>query len=62
MSAVLISAHELVLYFLSHVQLRKGVIERLWWAPGIQSGSTHPSQKNTENDCIKKVTNKSMNS
>ena len=23
------------------VQLRRGVIERLWWAPGIPPGSTH---------------------
>ncbi|GAB0183513.1 AN1-type zinc finger protein 5-like [Grus japonensis] len=24
-------------------QLRRGVIERLWWAPGLQPGSTHHS-------------------
>ena len=27
--------------FVSSVQLRRGVIEWLWWAPGIQPGSTH---------------------
>ena len=31
----------LSLYFLSPVQLRRGVTERLWWAPGLQPGSTH---------------------
>ena len=31
----------LSLYFLSPVQLRRGVTERLWWAPGVQPGSTH---------------------
>ena len=34
----------LLLYFLSPVQLRRGVIEqRLWWAPAVQPGSTHHS-------------------
>jgi len=31
----------LSLYFHSPVQLRRGVIERLWWALVIQPGSTH---------------------
>ena len=27
------------------------MIERLWWAPGIQPGSTHHNRKR-ENDCL----------
>lgn len=30
----------LSLSFLSSVQLRKAVLERLWWVPGIQPGKT----------------------
>ena len=29
------------LYFLSPVQRSRGVTERLWWAPGVQPGSTY---------------------
>ena len=36
----------LSLYFLSPVQLRRGVTEWLWCTPGIQPGSTHHSHKN----------------
>ena len=35
----------LSLYILSPVQLRRGVIEQLWWVPGIQPGSTHHSNE-----------------
>ena len=31
----------LLFYFLSSVQLRRGVTEWLWWASGVQPGSTH---------------------
>ena len=40
--SLFLSRHmNLSFYFLSPVQLRRGGIERLWWAPGIQPGSTH---------------------
>jgi len=36
----------LLLCFISPVQLRRGVMEWLWWAPGVQPGSTPPQLHN----------------
>lgn len=42
-----LSTHEPFI-FLSSVQLRRGVIQRLWWAPGIHPGSKHHEKRKRE--------------